>query len=115
MDVSQLELPSLAECLSDAKEVWVKANRIGTTLRTWEQEEADIRERYAKFQAMTFEERDVAMVESHLEKVGMLEAVRKHINNVELPKARAREAAAAQAAPNRAARRGAKKKKRGQR
>ncbi len=105
----------MAECLSAAKAVWVKANKIGTTPRSWEQEEEYVRTRYAEVAAMSFEERDVAMVEAHIEKVGMLEAVRKHIDTVLMPLARAKETKTVKSVPNRAARRGAKKKKRGSR
>jgi hypothetical protein len=71
--------------------VWETANRIGPTLRTWEQEEADIRSRYPALQAMSQEERDLAFTQGHLEKVSMLEATLKHINQVLLPIARANE------------------------
>jgi hypothetical protein len=88
MDASQLDLPSLEVLLSREKAHWEKANRIGKTVRSWEEEEADIRSRYAALEAMSEEDRDVAIVKGHLERAGMLQAVLDHINNVLLPKAR---------------------------
>lgn len=43
---------------------------------------------------MPQEERDVAIVEGHLENAGMLQSVLSHIDNVLMPLARAKKAAA---------------------
>lgn len=93
MDVTQLNLPSLGQLLLDEKTVWEKANQIGKTLRSWPEEEADIRHRYAELQSMSEEDRDKALVQGHLERAGMLEKVLSHIDSVLMPLAKAREAA----------------------
>jgi hypothetical protein len=98
----------LEELISKERTAWVDANRFGPTATSWEKHEAYIRSKYAELSAMPEEQRDVALVEGHLEKVGMLEAVLKHIDSL-LPIARAKEAAEMR---NRSVRR--KRKKKGQ-
>jgi hypothetical protein len=101
----------LAALLSDQKAVWEKANSISPTLRTWEQEEVEIRAKYAELAKMPQEDRDLAITQGHLEKTGMLESVLKHINNVLLPIARANESRSIR----RSKKKRSKKKKRGKR
>lgn len=118
MDVSQLELPSLEELLESEKAIWEKANKIGKTATSWEQHEAYIRSDYARLMSMSEEERDVALVEGHLAKAGMMEATLRHIDTVLMPAARAKEAAEAASrnrSRNRAERRKRAKKGQGQR
>ncbi len=114
MDVSQLELPSLEELLEGEKKIWEKANKIGKTATSWEQHESYIRSEYARLMGMNEEERDVALVEGHLAKAGMIESTLRHIDTVLMPAARAKEAAEA-ASRNRADRRRRAKKGQGQR
>jgi len=82
---------------------WEKANKIGKTITTWEQHEAFVRAKYDELMALPEEQRDVAIVEGHLQNAGMLQQVLNHIDNVLLPAARARES-------SRSVRRAAKKK-----
>ena len=81
----------MEELLLTQKRIWEEANKIGPTTRSWEAEEADIRKRYAELESMNEEDRDKAIVEGHLERAGMLEAVLNHIDTVLLPRARANE------------------------
>ena len=107
MDPTRLDLPSLEQLLVDEHAAWELAEKAGKTLLSWPENEVLIRRRYAELQAMTEEQRDVTLTQGHLEKVGMLQSVLDHVNNVLLPRARAKEAAEM----NRAGRRASKKKK----
>jgi len=69
-------------CLETAHKQWAAANAIGPTVTTWEVTEAEIRKRYAELEAMTRENRDVAILKASSAQKEMLGKVLDHVNGM---------------------------------